>query len=978
MKTDLEGDTIWTNCHPFPSTANSIAINDITYSNSGHFVGTGRYSNPLNPAIEGGQVLLFKIDTLGNEIWTKWYGQPEKEQNGVQVIEMPDESIIVAGQSNNVNGPEKMIQVLRTTPQGDTLWAKSIGAPSLDYELSSIAPINEEHFFLWGHKTTPFEVVLIKMDTSGNLLWEKKLFPDLSSKNIIPSSDGNFFATTSYTLLKIDSAGNVLLNSDLPHVLGSDHFLIETNDEGAAAISIKTIPNAGINICLMKMDAAGNTEWIQNFGGPGTEGPSSIIQTSDGGFAIIGFSWPANGEDAIYLIRTDTAGNSWTNHIQGHVLYDSISNCTIDMLEPFLKGWSVTASNANGNTFYGTTDSDGHFDILTDTGTYTLHLNIPNAYWSSCWNDSIVSMTSFFDTVSVEFLAQAEHECPIINVDVSTPFLRRCFDNTYYVSYCNEGTVPVADGYIEVEFDEWLTVNSSSHAWSSQDGQTFTFEIDTLDVGECGGFQVNTTLDCDSTMLGQTHCVIAHSYPDSICLPVGTQWDGSTVAVEGVCENDTIKFTLKNVGDDDMSQPLNYIVIEDHILHLNESFQLVAGDSTRELIAATGATYRMEAEQSVFHPTNSAPSVTVEGCAGNNQPINLGFFGAYSEDDADPFISIDCQQNIGSYDLNDKQGFPKGIGPDHIIFHDTELEYLIRFQNTGTDTAFLVVIRDTLSEFLDPSSVVPGASSHPYTWELRNNGALKFTFDDIMLVDSNANEPASHGFVKFRIKQQLGNLPGTVIHNQAAIYFDFNAPVITNQTDHKIDDRPLIVDSLTIYFCDQELYQEDTVINSVGSTLSYHFETTNTIILAEPQMTVIDTTLQSGDSLYGVLYEADTTLIQQLISVAGCDSTVTIHIEVMPNSARSLEWLETKVSAYPNPSNGEVNLAIDLSERMELEIEVLTPMGQKVLAIPKQSYSTDKQIVPIILTDLPDGVYWLNFNNQNGRKVVKLIKNSPD
>ncbi|MCB0556652.1 MAG: hypothetical protein KDD02_24110, partial [Phaeodactylibacter sp.] len=64
---------------------------------------------------------------------------------------------------------------------------------------------------------------------------------------------------------------------------------------------------------------------------------------------------------------------------------------------------------------------------------------------------------------------------------------------------------------------------------------------------------------------------------------------------------------------------------------------------------------------------------------------------------------------------NDKQGFPRGYGDEHYIYPGTDLEYLVRFQNTGNDTAFLVVIRDTLSEFLDIATVRPGAASHPYT-----------------------------------------------------------------------------------------------------------------------------------------------------------------------------------------------------------------------------------------------------------------------
>ena len=57
-----------------------------------------------------------------------------------------------------------------------------------------------------------------------------------------------------------------------------------------------------------------------------------------------------------------------------------------------------------------------------------------------------------------------------------------------------------------------------------------------------------------------------------------------------------------------------------------------------------------------------------------------------------------------------------------------------------------------------------------------------------MLPDSNVNEPASHGFVKFTVSQQPGNPMGTVINNQAAIYFDFNDPIFTNIYSHTVGD----------------------------------------------------------------------------------------------------------------------------------------------------------------------------------------------
>ncbi|MEZ4966532.1 MAG: T9SS type A sorting domain-containing protein, partial [Saprospiraceae bacterium] len=93
----------------------------------------------------------------------------------------------------------------------------------------------------------------------------------------------------------------------------------------------------------------------------------------------------------------------------------------------------------------------------------------------------------------------------------------------------------------------------------------------------------------------------------------------------------------------------------------------------------------------------------------------------------------------------------------------------------------------------DPATIRPSASSHPYTWGLAGAGTLIVHFKDILLPDSDVNEVASHGFIQFSI-QQRKNVPlGTVIENTAAIYFDFNAPVITNTTLHTVGKNFYIV-----------------------------------------------------------------------------------------------------------------------------------------------------------------------------------------
>lgn len=114
-----------------------------------------------------------------------------------------------------------------------------------------------------------------------------------------------------------------------------------------------------------------------------------------------------------------------------------------------------------------------------------------------------------------------------------------------------------------------------------------------------------------------------------------------------------------------------------------------------------------------------------------------------------------------------------------LLGQDEFIDYTIHFQNTGTDTAFTVIITDTLPQHLEPGSIIMGAGSHPFSWKLSGHGILEFTFNNILLPDSNVNETASHGFVGFRILPRLPLSPGDEIVNIANIYFDLNEAVIT-------------------------------------------------------------------------------------------------------------------------------------------------------------------------------------------------------
>ena len=142
---------------------------------------------------------------------------------------------------------------------------------------------------------------------------------------------------------------------------------------------------------------------------------------------------------------------------------------------------------------------------------------------------------------------------------------------------------------------------------------------------------------------------------------------------------------------------------------------------------------------------------------------------------------------VGSFDPNDKKVAPTTNYPPEYLDDNQVLTYTIRFQNTGTYQADNVSVVDTLSQYLDLSTLRIITSSHPTNWSISNTNVLTFLFNNINLPDSVANEVGSHGFVKYSILPKSGLPLGTPIDNTASIYFDYNTPIITNTVETKFD-----------------------------------------------------------------------------------------------------------------------------------------------------------------------------------------------
>ncbi|MFN3402440.1 MAG: T9SS type A sorting domain-containing protein [Cytophagaceae bacterium] len=490
------------------------------------------------------------------------------------------------------------------------------------------------------------------------------------------------------------------------------------------------------------------------------------------------------------LVRLNTDPIGY-NNIYGKVSILPSENCDFKEAYPL----SSIIIKTNPGPFYGGSDNFGSYKVQVDSGnvTYTLtpQFNSINSklLTPQCSPSHTVALKgSSKDTCCFNFANEIK-QCALLNVNVQSTRMRRCFKSTSYVTYCNYGNASASGAQIKVEYPEYVVPLSSVPMWSSKQGNVLTYNLGDIAANACGKITITDSVICGNEAIrGLTQCIKATISPASNCVAENQSWDKSFVKVTGSCVNGSATFTITNGGSGSMAGNNEYRVFVNDTLVYTGSFKLVSGQSLTVNYPAMGQTVRLEADQHPLHPGRSRPRATVEDC-GNSSNKTKRMVTTAPLDDLDEETAITCNPIIDSYDPNDKLTRPEGIGANRKIVPGQELEYIIRFQNTGTDTAYTVRIVDTLDIALDPGSFIQGGSSHNYKLDISGKGKAVLTFNhyNINLPDSARNQIGSNGFVSFRITVPESTPLGTIISNKAYIYFDYNSPIITNETMHTVD-----------------------------------------------------------------------------------------------------------------------------------------------------------------------------------------------
>jgi len=815
-KLDESGDFIW--ARNMGGTSDDIG-HSIAVDASGNVYATGPFqgtadfdpsAGTVNLTATSTDIYICKLDFSGNLLWVKQISGVTNSPNRVISLDSFG-NVLTTGSFGGTVDFDPGIGTFILTPEGgidifiakfdssgNFVFAKNIGGTSNDFGASIFAD-NLGNVYTTGvfggvadfdpgvggfYLTSAGlgDVFVSKLNALGNFVWGR--------------SFGGASNEYGYCIAA-DDFGNVYTTG---YFGGASDF-----DPGAATYSLT--PIGWDDIYVSKLDSAGNFLWVKQSGGLGKDIGFSLALDASGNVYTTGyFSGTADFDPGIGVYELTSFGGSdiflqkLTPRPTVSVFNDVNINCVREN-EIGVAGIVVNLQPLNLVAIAGG-NGIAVFDSIPD-GTYGISVDTTNLNWSpSCQTTQImtvVSGTSICDGIGMV----NDNPCTSPNISIAMPNLRRGFTRTIYVRACNDntGTGILDSAYLELTLPSELQVQSASIPYISLGGNRFSVFVGDLNPGQCVNFTMQATVGLQS-LNGQTLCLEAELFPQATCVfdsvptpygdstvtPCTLPWDKSSLRVEGSCvNNDSIRFVIYNTGDPvdgDMDCWAPVRIYVDGVLTILDSIRITGGDSVVYMFAGDGRTWRLEADQHPLHPGNSHPNASVENCGSGTWTPNI--VNQLPQDDADPVVDIFCGVVTAPMDPNDKTGFPLGVGAQNIIRPGQQMEYLVRFQNTGTDTAFTVIIRDTLDPSLSVFSVTSGVASHPYNFRMYGPRVLEWTFDNIQLPDSNVDEPNSHGFVKFMVDMEPGTPLGTVINNTAAIYFDFEAPVITNTTMHTV------------------------------------------------------------------------------------------------------------------------------------------------------------------------------------------------
>ena len=321
--------------------------------------------------------LLIKFDCFGDHLWTRAIGYGDNE-GGISVVETSDGGLVTFGWSESFWADREHL-IAKFDGSGDHLWNRTIrggdpwwayGGPVVEASDGGLVVLGCTNSF-----TDIFDLLLSKFDSTGAHLWTKIMIGSSTERpgGLTETSDGGLVATGStrsfgigdYDLIlaKFDPAGVLLWTKTLGGgEVDWGESVTEASDDGLVVTGHTESFGAGSrDLLLSKFDASGNHLWSRTLGGGGDDRGCSVIQTSDGGFAVTGLTGSFSADDQdLLLSKFDASGNHlWSRTLGGWA--DDRGHCVV---EAYNEGLVVVGNTGS----FGAGDQDVLFASFDPAG----------------------------------------------------------------------------------------------------------------------------------------------------------------------------------------------------------------------------------------------------------------------------------------------------------------------------------------------------------------------------------------------------------------------------------------------------------------------------------------------------------------------------------------------------------------------------------------------------------------------------------
>jgi hypothetical protein len=302
-------------------------------------------------------VWLVKTDTYGNMEWNQTYGGKGHEE-AYSLVETSDGGYALAGYTESFGAGGADFWLVKTGAYGNVEWNQTYGGAQYEYA-RSLVETSDGGYAIAGFKgsqTIDFQAGdfwLVKTDSYGNIMWNNtygRATRDFAY-SLVETSDGGYalagnsgapyiaYGSADFWLVKINSYGNIEWNQT--YGKGTAYSLVETSDGGFALAGFSDSVGGPRNVLLLKSDANGNMLWNHTYGGANNDEANSLVETSDGGYALAGYteSFGAGGAD-FWLIKTGAYGNVEWNQTYGGAQFDH----AYSLVETWDRGYAIAGT----------------------------------------------------------------------------------------------------------------------------------------------------------------------------------------------------------------------------------------------------------------------------------------------------------------------------------------------------------------------------------------------------------------------------------------------------------------------------------------------------------------------------------------------------------------------------------------------------------------------------------------------------------